>query len=375
LGWLSKLNLGYGMPLKEVGKFSISYLQILDEKGKVDQKLEPKISNKDLLALYRWICLAREVDQRMINLQRQGRIGTLGPSTGQEAAHCVPAFLMKENDWLVGAFREAGARLMRGESIAQALLFYNGFEEGNKKPQAMRTLPISIIVGSQTLHAVGIGYAMKYRGEKDSVVVTFLGDGGTSEGDFHEALNFAGVWQVPVVFIVQNNQWAISMPRAKQTHSKTIAQKAIAYDIPGIQVDGNDPLAMFVATREALERARKGGGPTLIEAVTYRLMMHTTADDPKKYRSDEEVEDWKKKDPLPRFRKYLEDKGIWDARKQKALDAEIKAEIDAAVKEFEAIKDLKPDACFDHVFGTKHDEIEEQRQEFLKYIGKEAADA
>ena len=375
MGWLSKLNLGYGMPLKEVCKFSISYLQILDEKGKVDQKLEPKISNKDLLALYRWICLAREVDQRMINLQRQGRIGTLGPSTGQEAAHCVPAFLMKENDWLVGAFREAGARLMRGESIAQALLFYNGFEEGNKKPQAMRTLPISIIVGSQTLHAVGIGYAMKYRGEKDSVVVTFLGDGGTSEGDFHEALNFAGVWQVPVVFIVQNNQWAISMPRAKQTHSKTIAQKAIAYDIPGIQVDGNDPLAMFVATREALERARKGGGPTLIEAVTYRLMMHTTADDPKKYRSDEEVEDWKKKDPLPRFRKYLEDKGIWDARKQKALDAEIKAEIDAAVKEFEAIKDLKPDACFDHVFGTKHDEIEEQRQEFLKYIGKEAADA
>ena len=375
MGWLSKLNLGYGMPLKEVCKFSISYLQILDEKGKVDQKLEPKISNKDLLALYRWICLAREVDQRMINLQRQGRIGTLGPSTGQEAAHCVPAFLMKENDWLVGAFREAGARLMRGESIAQALLFYNGFEEGNKKPQAMRTLPISIIVGSQTLHAVGIGYAMKYRGEKDSVVVTFLGDGGTSEGDFHEALNFAGVWQVPVVFIVQNNQWAISMPRAKQTHSKTIAQKAIAYDIPGIQVDGNDPLAMFVATREALERARKGGGPTLIEAVTYRLMMHTTADDPKKYRSDEEVEDWKKKDPIPRFRKYLEDKGIWDARKQKALDAEIKAEIDAAVKEFEAIKDLKPDACFDHVFGTKHDEIEEQRQEFLKYIGKEAADA
>ncbi len=375
MGWLSKLNLGYGMPLKEVCKFSISYLQILDEKGKVDQKLEPKISNKDLLALYRWICLAREVDQRMINLQRQGRIGTLGPSTGQEAAHCVPAFLMKENDWLVGAFREAGARLMRGESIAQALLFYNGFEEGNKKPQAMRTLPISIIVGSQTLHAVGIGYAMKYRGEKDSVVVTFLGDGGTSEGDFHEALNFAGVWQVPVVFIVQNNQWAISMPRAKQTHSKTIAQKAIAYDIPGIQVDGNDPLAMFVATQEALERARKGEGPTLIEAVTYRLMMHTTADDPKKYRSDEEVEDWKKKDPLPRFRKYLEDKGIWDARKQKALDAEIKAEIDAAVKEFEAIKDLKPDACFDHVFGTKHDEIEEQRQEFLKYIGKEAADA
>ncbi|TKJ42168.1 pyruvate dehydrogenase (acetyl-transferring) E1 component subunit alpha [candidate division LCP-89 bacterium B3_LCP] len=353
------------MPKKEIGKFSVSYMQILDETGKVDTKLEPKINNKDLLAMYRWMVLSREADQRMINMQRQGRIGTMGPSTGQEAAHVIPAYLMNEKDWFVGAFREAGARLVRGETIAQALLFYNGFEEGNKKPKEYRTLPVSIIVGAQTLHAVGIGYAVKYRGEKDTAVVTFMGDGATSEGDFHEALNFAGVWQAPVVFICQNNQWAISLPRHKQTKAETIAQKAIAYGIPGIQVDGNDPLAMYVASKEALDRARSGGGPTFIEAVTYRLMMHTTADDPKKYRTEEEVDEWKQKDPLPRFQKYLEGKGIWDAKKEEALVNEIKSEVDAAVKEFEDLKELPAEACFDHVFGTKHVDIEEQRMEFL----------
>lgn len=360
------------MPKKQVGKWSIDYLQILDENGKADEKLEPKIDEKDLLALYRWMVLSREADQRMINMQRQGRIGTVGPSTGQEAAHVVPAYLLNDKDWFVGAFREAGARLVRGESIAQAFLFYNGFEEGNKKPEKFNTTPINIIVASQYLHAVGIGYAIKYRGEKDAAVITFGGDGSTSEGDFHEALNFAGVWQAPVVFIVQNNQWAISIPREKQTHSKTLAQKAIAYDIPGIQVDGNDPLAMWVASKEALDRAKSGGGPTLIEAVTYRLMMHTTADDPSKYRTQEEVDGWKVKDPLIRFQKYLTGKGFWDDNKQKKLEAEIKAEIDAAVKEFEAITDLPPDIGFDHVFGTKHAEIEEQRQEFLEELKKDA---
>jgi pyruvate dehydrogenase E1 component alpha subunit len=363
------------MPKNEVGTWNISSLQILDENGKVDSKLEPEIPEKDLLALYRWMTLAREADQRLINLQRQGRIGTAGPSTGQEAAHIVPAYLLNDKDWFVGAFRELGARLLRGETIAQSFLYYNGFEEGNRKPGKYNTTPISIIVGSQYLHAAGIGYAIKYRGEKDTAVIAFGGDGSTSEGDFHEALNFAGVWQVPVVFIVQNNQYAISVPRHKQTHSMTLAQKAIAYDIPGIQVDGNDPLAMWAASKEALDRAKSGGGPTLIEAVTYRLMMHTTADDPTKYRKQEEVDGWKIKDPLIRFQKYLAAKGIWDERKQAALEAETKAEVDSAVKEFEAVKDLPPDACFDYVFGTKHDVIEEQRQEFLAELKKEAAHA
>jgi pyruvate dehydrogenase E1 component alpha subunit len=363
------------MPLEEIGHFSVSYLQVLDEKGNVDKELEPDLGDDDLVRLYRAMFLGRQVDERMLKLQRQGRIGTFGPSLGQEAAHCSPTFAMTAKDWFVGAFREAGARLMRGESISQALHFYNGYEEGNLRPKDGRTLPISIIVASQALHAVGIAYAMKYRGETDSAVVTFFGDGGTSEGDFHEALNFAGVWKAPVVFICQNNQWAISVPRSKQTHSATLAQKAIAYGIPGMQVDGNDALAMYRATKEALDRGHAGEGPTLIEAVTYRLMMHTTADDPTKYRTEEEVEQWRKRDPIPRFQTYLEKKGIWNAERQSGLEAEIKQEIDAAVKEYESQTDFKPDAPFDYVFGTRHEELEEQRQAFLEDLRKEAADA
>jgi pyruvate dehydrogenase E1 component alpha subunit len=362
------------MPITEVGQFGVSYLQILDETGKVDKELEPDIRDEDLIRLYRAMFLARESDQRMVKLQRQGRIGTLAPSSGQEAAHCAPALAMTEKDWMVGAFREAGARIMKGESITQALVYYNGFEEGNRRPDNQRILPISIIVGSQTLHAVGIGYAMRYKGENDSAVVTFFGDGATSGGDFHEALNFASVWKAPVVFICQNNQWAISMPRGKQTNARTLAQKAIGYDIPGIQVDGNDALAMYKATKEALERAKAGEGPTLIEAVTYRLMMHTTADDPTKYRTKEDEEAWWKKEPISRFRKYLETKKIWDDAKQRALEEEVKKEIDDAIKEFETVKDFAPDAPFDHVFGTRHQEIEEQRQEFLDNLRKEGAD-
>ncbi len=360
------------MPKKVIGRFSVSYLQILDENGKVDKKLEPNIPEKELIELYRWIYLGREFDEKMLKLQRQGRIGTFGPSIGQEAAHCVPAYLLTDKDWMVGAFRESGARLIRGETMEQALHFYNGFEEGNAKPENSHILPISIIVGSQMLHAVGIGYSMKYKGIKDAAVITFFGDGATSEGDFHEAMNFAGVWQTPTVFICQNNQWAISMPRHKQTHSKTLAQKAIAYDIPGIQVDGNDPLAMYVATKEALDRARSGGGPTLIEAVTYRLMMHTTADDPTKYRTDKEVEEWRAKDPLKRMKIYLVNKGIWNDEKETQLADEIKSEIDNAVKAFEEKTDFKPEILFDHAYGNPHYTLKEQRSAFLAELAKEA---
>jgi pyruvate dehydrogenase E1 component alpha subunit len=363
------------MPLTEVERFSISYLQILDENGNVDKELEPKLKKEELIRLYRAMFLGREVDQRMLKLQRQGRIGTFGPSGGQEAAHCAPAFAMTDKDWFVGAFREVGARLLRGEPITQPLLFHNGYEEGNRLTDGKRDLPISIIVASQTLEAVGIAYAMKYRGETDSAVVTIFGDGGTSQGDFHEAMNFAAVWKVPVIFICQNNQWAISLPRSKQTSSKTLAQKAIAYAMPGIQVDGNDALAMYKATKDALDRAHAGEGPTFIEAVTYRMMMHTTSDDPTKYRLEAEVEEWRKRDPITRFRIYLEKKGIWDDAQQKKLEEDIKNEIDAAVRDFEAMKDFKPDAPFDFVFGTRHDEIEEQRQKFLEELRKEVPNA
>jgi pyruvate dehydrogenase E1 component alpha subunit len=360
------------MPRKEIERFTVSSLQILDEKGHADPELDPGLSEEELLRIYRGMVLARQFDLRLLNLQRQGRIGTVGPSAGQEAANVVPAFALGDQDWYIGAYRELGAHLVRGEPLENQLLFYNGFEEGNfipagTSPASDRMLPISIIVSAQTLHAVGVAYAMKYRGESGAVL-TYTGDGGSSQGDFYEAMNFAGVWQAPVVFIIQNNQWAISMPREKQTRAATLAQKAIAAGIEGIQVDGNDALGMYVATRDALARARAGEGPTLIEAVTYRLGVHTTADDPRKYRGEEDEAPWREKEPLPRFRNYLEKKKIWDAKREEALLAEIKEQIDAAVANFESRSDMPPEVLFDHVFGTRHAEIDAQRAEFLEQL-------
>jgi pyruvate dehydrogenase E1 component alpha subunit len=361
------------MPQSVIGEYSVSRLDILDESGNVDRELEPDLSGEQLIGMYRAMLLARRVDERMLKLQRQGRIGTFGPASGQEACVIGPTAALNDEDWFVSSFRELGGRLARGDTVLNTLRFHNGFEEGNVLPEgAPPTPPINIIVASQTLHAVGIAYAQKYRGTGAVVLVT-LGDGATSQGDFHEALNFASVWQVPVVFFCQNNQWAISQPRSRQTHSESIAQKAIAYDMPGIQVDGNDVLATYEATREAVERAREGGGPTLIEGVTYRMGVHTTADDPKRYRPDEEVETWKKRDPLIRFRKYLEDAGHLDDGAHEALEEEVRAEIEAGVEALERDTDYKPDAAFDHVYGTTHDVIEDQRREFLAHLGREAS--
>ena len=352
------------MPLSDVASFSVSHLQVLDEHGKLDERLDPGLSDEQALELYRAMVLAREADGRMLKLQRQGRLGTFPPGTGQEAVVCGAALAMGARDWLVGSYRELGARLMRGEPLEASLAYYNGYEEGSPLPVQARTFPVQVVLGSQLPHAVGLAYAMQYRGE-DAAVVVFFGDGASSQGDFHEALNFAGVWRSPVVFICQNNGWAISHPRAKQTSAETIAQRAAGYGFPGVQLDGNDALAVYRATREALERARAGEGPTLIEAVTYRLLMHTTADDPRKYRDEEEEQRWWQRDPIPRFRAYLETRGLSDAGRDAALLQQVKDEVDESVRRFEAPQEHKPDAPFDHVFGTRHPEIERQRAEFL----------
>jgi len=363
------------MPLNEIGPFTVSYLQVIDEKGNADPAVEPALSESRLTALYRAMVLTRAADERLLKLQRQGRVGTFAPGTGQEATAVGSAMAMTDKDWFVGAFRELGSLLVRGVELWKYYLYYNGYEEGNLWPNAKRTLPISIIVGAQTLHGVGLAYAMRQRGEKDSAVVTVFGDGATSQGDVHEAMNFASVWKVPVVFLCQNNQWAISVPLRKQTASRTLAQRAIGYDMPGIQVDGNDVLSVYKATHEALQRARAGEGPTFIEALTYRLSMHTTADDPRKYRAEEEEKKWWPREPLGRFRTYLEKKGIWDDVKQAQLEKEIKAEVDEAVRVFEAPREFKPDLPFDHVFGTEHPVIEAQRREFLASLRKETENA
>lgn len=353
------------MPLTDIQQFTIQRLQVLDEQGRVDEALDPRLGDEDLLRLYRGMLLARRADERMLKLQRQGRLGTFALGSGQEAAACGPALAMTPADWFVGSFRELGARLMHGEPLVQALRYHNGWEEGNVQPEGVRNTPIAVIVASQLLHAVGIAYAARYLGEAQTAVVAFVGDGGSSQGDFYEALNFAGVWQVPVVFVVQNNQWAISLPRSRQTAAATLAQKAVAAGIPGIQVDGNDALAMYRATKEALDRARAGGGPGLIEAETYRLLMHTTADDASRYREDAEVEAWARRDPLVRFRTYLDSRLGFDDSRQAALEDDVVAEVDRAVKEMEATPAYAADGAFDHTYGTRHEDIEAQRAELL----------
>jgi pyruvate dehydrogenase E1 component alpha subunit len=339
-------------------RFQVESLSILDSDGNLDVALDPAIPPEDLKRLYRAMLLGRRLDERMVRLQRQGRIGTFAPIKGQEASQIGSVFTLRAQDWMVPSFRETAAMVWRGWPIEKILLFFAGYLEGGQPGPDQRDLPVTIPVATQLPHAVGLAYAAQYRGD-DAIVMVYFGDGATSEGDFHEAMNFAGVWHVPVVFVCQNNQWAISVPLKKQTHSRTIAQKALAYGVPGIQVDGNDVLAVYAASREAVDRARSGGGPTLIECVTYRLGMHTTADDPTKYRSAEEVAEWERKDPLTRFAAYLERKGLLEAGLAEALDAEIAA----AVQRFEATPPPVPVTLFDHVYAGLPPHLAAQRAE------------
>lgn len=339
----------------------IEYLSVLDEDGNLDAALEPELSPEMLTALHQTMLLGRRFDERMLSLQRQGRIGTFPPISGQEAAHLGAVSVLRPTDWFVPAFRETAAELWRGRPMENVILYYGGFNEGGRIEEDQYNLPVSIPVASQIIHAVGLGWSIGYR-QKDDIAMVFFGDGATSEGDFHEGLNFAGVFKTPVIFVCQNNQWAISIPRSRQTISRTLAQKAMSYGIPGIQVDGNDILAMVVAAREAAARARSGGGPTLIEAVTYRLTVHTTADDPKRYRTDAEVDAWKKRDPLPRFQNYLIQKNVLNSDKIEAAEAAVKAKIQAAVTSAEEkMKSMTdPMQMFDHLYADMPPELEEQ---------------
>jgi pyruvate dehydrogenase E1 component alpha subunit len=339
-------------------KFQVEYLSILDSDGNLDSSLEPDIPPAELKRLYRAMLLGRRLDERMIRLQRQGRIGTFAPIKGQEASQVGAAATLRKGDWMVPSFRETAAMLWRGWPIEKLLLLFAGYLEGGQPDENQNDLPITIPVATQMPHAVGLAYAAQYRGD-EAIVMAFCGDGATSEGDFHEAVNFAGVWHSPVVFVVQNNQWAISVPLKKQTGSRTIAQKALAYGIPGLQVDGNDVLAVYAACSEAAERARAGEGPTLIECVTYRLGVHTTADDPTKYRTAEEVAAWEKKDPLTRFTAYLKKKRLLD----EGLEDEVDKEIAAAIHRFEAMGPARPLTMFDHVYAELPPHVQAQRAE------------
>ncbi|MGD9333062.1 MAG: pyruvate dehydrogenase (acetyl-transferring) E1 component subunit alpha [Desulfobacterales bacterium] len=367
------------MPRKKISiSETLETLSILNAKGVVDPKLEPAISDHLLLDLYRAMVLGRRFDERLLALQRQGRIGTFPPISGQEAAQLGAVAVLEEDDWMVPSFRETIAEVWRGRSLESVIIGNNGFSEAATVDPPGTTLPVSVPVGSQMLHAVGIAWAFRYRRE-EKVVLTFFGDGATSEGDFHEAMNFAAVYQVPLVFVCQNNQWAISIPRKNQTRAATIAQKAVAYGMPGIQVDGNDVLAVYSAVREAADRARSGQGPTLVECVTYRLMMHTTADDPRRYRTDEELERWKEMDPLVRFEIYLKRKKLLSNKKIASIGEAVQAQIQAAVEHAEArMKTMgDPRDMFAHAYAEMPPHLAAQREELLAELAasaKEGAD-
>lgn len=351
-------------------KSKVEYLSILDEKGKLDEALDPKLDADLSLHIYRLMLTARRLDERCINMQRQGRIGTYGPCRGQEASHCAATVVMEPEDWVVHAFREPGSFHHRGWPLETVLKFWGGYEEGCQPPEGVNDLPIAVPIATQCPHAMGIAWGMKTRGDNHAVLC-YCGDGGTSEGDFHESMNFAGVYKLPVIFLIQNNQWAISIPRDQQTASETIAQKALAYGFDGVQVDGNDPLAVYVATRDAVEKAKKGGGPTLIEAVTYRLSVHTTADDPTKYRSQEEVDTWEKRDPIPRYRDYLVKRKVLDDKLIEEIEQDVLKEVASAVERYDASREVDPLDCFDYMFEELPPELERQRKEFAAALEQE----
>ncbi|MDR3570406.1 MAG: pyruvate dehydrogenase (acetyl-transferring) E1 component subunit alpha [Syntrophobacteraceae bacterium] len=351
------------MPNREIDiAYRVKYLSILDQEGQIDQELDPHLPGELLLKFYRAMVLARRFDERMLILQRQGKIGTFAPIKGQEAQIGAAAALLPE-DWIVPSFREAPVELWRGKPMERMLLYYSGYSEGGRIQEGLNMLPVSVPVGSQMTHAVGIALGMQYRDQK-SVAATFFGDGATSQGDFHEALNFASVYRLPVIFLCQNNHWAISLPRSRQTNSATLAQKAIAYDMPGVQVDGNDVLAVYCAVKEAAKRCRAGDGPTLIEMVTYRLSMHTTADDPKKYRTEQEVAEWEKRDPITRFEKYLTERQILGEGQIRATAEEIKTQIASAESRWQEImaKGIDPLDMFDHAYAELTPSLLDQKE-------------
>jgi len=346
------------MPVKNVYEARIEHLQILDEEARLDEKLakwpdgRPVLTDNEVLELYQYMVRCRALDDMAFKLQRSGRMGTYPQNRGQEAAAVGAGFAAKRGvDYLVPCYRENAALWMHGLPMHYVLLHWMGDERGNQIPEGVCQTPLCIPIGTQMLHATGIAWAFKMRKEP-RVAITFFGDGSTSEGDFHEAMNFAAVFQVPCVFFCQNNQWAISVPRESQTASETIAQKAVAYGMPTTQVDGNDLFAVVRASTDAIERARAGGGPSFIEAVTYRLADHTTADDARRYRDAKEVEAWQKRDPFIRLRKYLDSRSLWDDARQSALDEEAKAAAQEVVRTAEGIEAPPLDDMFDYTYAA-----------------------
>lgn len=344
-----------------IATFNIPFVQILNEKGKLVNELPDFARDHNLLIeLYRVMVCTRAFDKKAIALQRTGRIGTYAPLHGQEAISTAIGNSMRPEDLLVPYYRDYAAQLQRGVKMSEILAYWGGDERGSDFACQSEDLPISVPIATQCLHAVGVAFACKYRQQK-RVVVACIGDGGTSEGDFYEALNAAGAWHLPIVFVINNNQWAISMPRSQQTAAQTLAQKAVAAGFDGVQVDGNDILACRLEVAKAIERARNECTPTLIEAITYRLCNHTTADDASRYQSTLEVTGAQLKEPIIRFKSYLEQEGIWDEAQEKALLDEANILAQSAADEFLNTPPQSISSAFDYHYQDLPNYLIEQR--------------
>ena len=345
------------MPIETIGNFSVRKIAIMDEYENVDESLMPRLSDKDIDLIYQHMLLSRMLDDKLVKMQRQGRLGNLPTCTGQEAASLGVAFAIKKSDWLFPAYRENPALFFHGLPIKNILLYWMGHEAGNIVPENVNCYMMCLPIATHIPISAGFALGNKIK-NKDSIVVSFFGDGATSEGDFHESLNFAGVFKLPIIFVCQNNQWAISTPINKQTASQSIAQKAIAYGIEGMQVDGNDIFSVIYASKIAVENARKFQ-PTLIECITYRQGAHTTADDPLRYISKEEHEIGKSKDPILRLKKYMQKKRIWNEDYESNVVKECEDKIKQAVDDAEKHKE-NPSEIFTHVYSEIPRLLEEQ---------------
>ncbi|GGA29507.1 pyruvate dehydrogenase (acetyl-transferring) E1 component subunit alpha [Psychrobacillus lasiicapitis] len=342
--------------------------RIIDDQGSlVDTGFENQIDEQLVQDLYYHMLRIRTFDRKAINLQRQGRLGTYAPFEGQEAAQVGSALALKAGDWVFPTYRDHGATITFGKSMARTFLYWNGRVEGCVAPQDRNIFPPAVPIATQLPHAAGAAWAEKRRGTQNAAIAYF-GDGATSEGDFHEGLNFASVFKVPVVFFNQNNGYAISVPIEKQMNSETIAQKSVAYGIPGVRIDGNDCFAVYFETKKAFDNARAGNGPTLIEAVTWRKGAHTTADDPSKYRPEKQGEDFV--DPLTRLELFMKNYGHWNDEWIQATKDKTSSEVEAAVDEMEKFPPPNLEDVFNHVYAEMPAQLVEQRESYLAHLGR-----
>ena len=351
-------------PLSQ-GDLEIETYQVIRPDGTFDSDRVPDLDDEALRDLYRWMLLQRVYDNRATKLQRRGKLGTVASGRGQEAAIIGSGFGLADQDWIFPYGREAGTLLMHGLSMRDLLLYWRGIEDASTMDDA-NIFGLAISIGSHIPLATGKAWGMQLADE-DAIAFANLGDGATSTGAFHEGMNFAGVLDVPAVFFCQNNQYAISLPFDGQTNAETIAQKALAYGLDGIRVDGNDVLAVYNAVSKARERALEGN-PVLVEAVTYRRGAHTTSDDPTRYRSDEEVEKWGEQDPLERYQAFLEETGRWDAIDEAAIREEVEAEFSEAVDAADAFEERGVEEIFAHLYEETPPELEHQLEEFQELL-------